>query len=231
MKIRKKSSLFFYVGGFVLMALYPFQLNAQEDNNTSKILKVVFFKGAKCKDIESYLKVTNKELKLTEFCADEDDLYEDKRIIDGKLEDVKIQRSTNMTIRNPMYIHRIEDDYGLVVGKTFFYDLNNDGTKEVFFQHYDPYVSAPFDILEKKGNTYKLLDKDGLIGNSDDGEILPDTAFDKGLPHTRSEIYILSNKTNGYHDIVVKSGYYWEKWLYQFRDGAYRFVEKLPFSN
>jgi len=103
MKIRKKSS-FFYVTIFVLMALCPFQLNAQEDNNTSKILKVVFFKEAKCKDIEPYLKVTNKELKLTEFCADKDDLYEDKRMIDGELSNVKIQRSTNMTIRGPMYI-------------------------------------------------------------------------------------------------------------------------------
>lgn len=231
MRIRKKSSLFLPIITFALMVLCPFELNAQEDNNVSKILKVVFFKEAKCKDIEPYLKVTNKELKSTEFCADKDDLYEDKRMIDGELINVKIQRSTNMTIRSPMYIHRIEDDYSLVIGKTFFYDLNGDGTKEVFFQHYDPYVSAPFDILEKKGNTYKLLDKDGLIGDSDDGKILPDTAFDKGLPHSRNEIYILSHKTNGYHDIVVKSGYHWERWLYQFSDGEYRFVEKLPFSN
>ena len=209
------------------MALCPFELDAQEDNNASKILKVVFFKEAKCKDIEPYLKVTNRELKLTEFCADEDDLYEDKRMIDGELINVKIQRSTNMTIFSTV---RLEDQYDLIIGRTFFYDLNGDSNKEIFFQHFNPLASAPFNILEKKGDTYKVLDKDGIIGYSEDDKISSDDAvFEKGYRHGRVEIYILEQMTNGYHDILVKAGYWREKWLYQFKDEKYILTKKISF--
>ena len=201
MKIRKQNSLFNVVI-FILMALCPFELDAQEENNAHKILKEVVIQYADCKDIESYLKVTNKELGLTEFCADGDEFYKDIRMVNRETETVKIHRSTNMIVA----LDEREDGYISVATYLAFYDLNSDGVDEIFFAHGSTYATMlRLDILQKENDTYKIIAR--------------------GLIEAKADSYILSTKTNGYYDILQKSDVWKQEWLYQFIDKEYKLIK------
>ena len=202
MRIRKKSSLFFYVTIFVLMALCSFQLNAQEDNNTSKILKKIVIQDANCNIIEPYLKITNKELGLTEFCAEKDEFYNDKRMVAGESKIVKVHRPTNMIVT----LDEREDGYITVITYLAFYDLNSDGVDEIFFAHGSTYATIlRLDILQKENDTYKIIAR--------------------GLIEAKADSYILPTKTNGYYDILQKSDVWKQEWLYQFIDTEYKLIK------
>lgn len=202
MKDRRKSSLFFYVVFFILLALCPFQLNAQEENNVSKILKKIVIQDVDCNIIEPYLKITNKELGLTEFCADRDEFYKDIRMVNGEAETVKIHRPTNMIVA----LDEREDGYISVATYLAFYDLNSDSIDEIFFAHGSTYATMlRLDILQKENDTYKIIAR--------------------GLIEVKADSYILPTKTNGYDDILQKSDVWKQEWLYQFIDTEYKLIK------
>lgn len=177
---------------------------AQESGLSSfKIRQEVKFRDISCKDANPLLQIINEKSGWKQFCGEKKEFYEDKRVIDGVIETVKIHCPTNLIIRGDYR----EDDFTLVDVSTFFYDLNNDGKKEVFFDHHSPYATAPFNILAKDMNDYRVLDEDGLIRNA--------------------EIYILENQTNGYSDILLKSDYWHELWLYQYDGKLYKLIKRI----
>lgn len=166
----------------------------------------VSFENTNCKDVQQLLQVINIKSGWNQFCAEVNDFYKDIRMVDGSLKTVKIHRPTNLVMLGDSR----EDDYALVDVSVFFYDLNNDGTKEVFFDHHSPYASAPFNLLERKNDTYEVIDTDGLIRNA--------------------KIYILAKQTNGYFDILAQSDYWHELWLYQHDGKLYKLVKRIKFN-
>lgn len=176
-----------------------FDLYAQE---TKSIGKEIIITYTHCKDVKKTLEIVNKELGLQEFCVEQNEFYDDKRIIDGEEQLVHIYRPTNML----MIGDSREDDYVNVITYAALYDLDGDGIKELFFAHGSAYATMlRLDILQKQNKVYKVI-ASGLIA-------------------AKSDTFVLPNKTNGYYDIFQKSDVWNETWLYQFMDKKYKLVK------
>ena len=184
---------------FLLIFLYSLEVVAQEE---IQIGTKINFEYTQCKDIKKTLEILNKELKLQEFCAEQSEFYDEKRLLDGVLETVKIHHPTNMLMLGDSR----EDDYVSVITYVALYDLNDDGFKELFFAHGSTYATMlRLDILEKQNKKFHVIAQ--------------------GLIEAKADTFVLPNKTNGYHDIFQKSDVWNEKWLYQFIDQKYKLVE------
>lgn len=175
------------------------ELYAQE---TKSIGKEIIIAYTHCKDVKKTLEFVNKELGLQEFCAEQNEFYDEKRIIDGEEQLIHIHRPTNML----MIGDSREDDYVSVITYAALYDLDDDGVKELFFAHGSTYATMlRLDILQKQDKVYKVI-ASGLIA-------------------AKADTFVLPNKTNGYYDIFQKSDVWNETWLYQFIDKKYKLVQ------
>lgn len=174
-------------------------INAQE---TKAIGKEIIITYTQCKDVKKTLEIVNKELGLKEFCAEQNEFYDEKRIIDDEEQLVHIYRPTNMM----MIGDSRADDYVNVITYAALYDLDGDGIKELFFAHGSAYATMlRLDILQKQNKVYKVI-ASGLIA-------------------AKADTFVLPNKTNGYYDILQKSDVWNETWLYQFIDQQYKLVK------
>lgn len=183
----------------LLILLGLLELNAQE---TKSIGKKIIITYTHCKDVKKTLEIVNKEFGLQEFCAEQNEFYDEKRIIDGEEQLVHIHRPTNML----MIGDSREDDYVNVITYAALYDLDGDGVKELFFVHGSGYATMlRLDILQKQNKVYKVIAR--------------------GLIEAKADTFVLPNKTNGYYDIFQKSDVWNETWLYQFIDQQYKLVK------
>lgn len=181
---------------FCVVGLY-----AQETKSIGKEINITY---THCKDVKKTLEIVNKELGLQEFCAEQNEFYDEKRIIDGEEQLVHIYRPTNMM----MIGDSREDDYVNVITYAALYDLDGDGIKELFFAHGSAYATMlRLDILQKQNKVYKVI-ASGLIA-------------------AKADTFVLPNKTNGYYDIFQKSDVWNETWLYQFVDKKYELVKHI----
>lgn len=184
---------------FLLIFLYSLEVVAQEESPSGTKIN---FEYVQCKDIKKTLEILNKELGLQEFCAEQSEFYDEKRLVDGVLETVKIHRPTNMLMLGDSR----EDDYVSVITYVALYDLDDNGVKELFFAHGSTYATMlRLDILEKQNKRFHVIAQ--------------------GLIEAKADTFVLSNKTNGYHDIFQKSDVWNETWLYQFSDQKYKLVK------
>lgn len=183
----------------VLICLCSVGMNAQETKSIGKEIVITY---THCKDVKKTLEIVNTDLGLKEFCAEQNEFYDEKRIIDGEEQLVHIHRPTNML----MIGDSREDDYVSVITYAALYDLDGDGIKELFFAHGSAYATMlRLDILQKQNKVYKVI-ASGLIA-------------------AKANTFVLPHKTNGYYDIFQKSDVWNETWLYQFADKKYELVK------
>lgn len=115
----------------LLIALMITISNASCDNLKKEL--PIIFKIQKCEKVSKLVSFINKEKRSCKFCEDKDDLI----ILNNKTSLKQI--STGMKIVGG----EREDNFELIIVKTFKFDLNRDGVNEIFISQHNPYLSIP----------------------------------------------------------------------------------------